>query len=358
MYKILAINLGSTSTKLAYYEDDNCILTKSLTHPAHEICKFNTIWNQYDYRMAAINTFLAESGLSTNELSAVVTRGGHTQPLNGGVYELSDEMLAQSRSEKYGIHPADLGLQIARGIAGEGVRTFTVDPPTSDEFDPLARYSGLPDMPRRSSFQVLNHRAVGKQFAKDQGLDYKELNLVVANMGGGITVAVHKKGRLVDANNGIMGDGPFSTNRTGTLPVGTLVEYCFSGASKRDVLSRLNGQGGLMAYLGESDVRVVESKAMAGDDICREVLEAMCYQIAKEIGSCATVLCGDVKAILLAGGMANSQFVVDQIRSRVGFIAPLYIYPGEYEMQSLALHTYDALRGVEPIQIFKGRDMS
>ena len=227
---------------------------------------------------------------------------------------------------------------------------LTVDPPTTDEFEPLARYSGLPEMPRRSSFQVLNHRAVGKQYARDRGLDYQKLNLVVAHMGGGITVAAHKQGRLVDANNGIMGGGPFSTNRTGDVPVGDLVELCFSGASKAEVCRKLNGAGGLMAYLGESDAKKIEDEANAGSQKHREVLEAMAYQTSKEIAACAAVLCGRVDAVIITGGMANSKLLMDFIAEHVGFIAPVVLYPGEFEMQSLALNGYDALRGVEPIK--------
>ena len=230
VYKIVAINLGSTSTKIAYYENDRCVLKENLSHQSSDLKGFATVWEQYDYRMDAICGFLDAHGIRVEKLDAFVTRGGHTKPLSGGVYRVNELMLEQSRSERYGNHPTDLGLQIAWGFARYGPVPLTVDPPTTDEFEPLARYSGLAEMPRRSSFQVLNHRAVGKQFAKDQGKDYRALNLIVAHMGGGITVAAHKKGRLVDANNGIAGDGPFSTNRTGTLPVGALVDACYSGA--------------------------------------------------------------------------------------------------------------------------------
>ena len=351
VYKIVAINLGSTSTKIAYYENDRCVLKENLSHQSSDLKGFATVWEQYDYRMDAICGFLDAHGIRVEKLDAFVTRGGHTKPLSGGVYRVNELMLEQSRSERYGNHPPDLGLQIAWGFARYGPVPLTVDPPTTDEFEPRARYSGLAEMPRRSSFQVLNHRAVGKQFAKDQGKDYRALNLIVAHMGGGITVAAHKKGRLVDANNGIAGDGPFSTNRTGTLPVGALVDACYSGAfTYQQMMRKINGEGGLMAYLGDADAYRAEQEAAKGSQKHREALEAMCYQTSKEIAACAAVLCGEVDAIIITGGMAHSLMMMDWIRRRVEFIAPVALYPGEYEMQSLALSAYDALRGMERIK--------
>lgn len=350
-YKIVAINLGSTSTKVAYYCNENCEWKENIVHSAADLKVYKSIWDQYSYRMGAITDFLNKKGISVGELDAVVSRGGHTRPIVGGVYRINDVMLEDSASEKYGNHATDLGLRIAAGFSKQGPQAFTVDPPTTDEFEPLARYSGLPELPRRSSFHILNHRAVGKQYAKDSGKNYADINLVVAHMGGGITVAAHKKGKLVDANNGIDGDGPFSTNRCCSVPVGALVEMCFSGEySHAEIKRKLNGNGGMMAYLGENDVKTVSDRAEAGDGICKEVIDAMCYQTSKEIGACAAVLCGDVDAVLLTGGIAYNKNIVSYIRQHTEFIAPVIAYPGEYEMQSLGLNVLSALKGEEEIK--------
>lgn len=354
IYKILAINLGSTSTKIAYYENDQCKIKTNLSHSADEIKQFETIWNQYEYRLAAIEDYLKENNINPIELNAVTSRGGHTEPIVGGVYLINEKMLEQSASMKYGNHPCDLGLLIAKALSKYGPIPLIVDSPTTDEFEPLARYSGLPEMPRRSSFHILNHRAVGKQYASEIGKKYTELNLVVAHMGGGISVAAHRAGKLVDANNALTGDGPFSTNRTGTLPVGALVDMCFSGQyTHAQVKKKINGEGGMMAYLGENDTLTVENRAAEGDLECSDVLDAMCYQTAKEIASCSAVLCGKVDAILLTGGMANSKRITGFIKDMVGWIAPVVIYPGEFEMQSLALSSYDVLRGEEKIKVLE-----
>jgi butyrate kinase len=345
-HKIVAINLGSTSTKVAYYQDENCMLKNNLTHSAEDLNQFSTIWEQLEYRKETISELLKEHDIQIEDLDAVVTRGGHTEPIVGGTYQINEKMLNQSASEKFGNHATDLGLKIAYDFSKLGPKAFTVDPPVTDEFEPLARLSGLPQISRRSSFHVLNQRAVGKQYAEDLKIDYNTLNLVGIHMGGGISVAVHKKGMLVDANNAIDGDGPFSTNRCGSLPAGDLVKLCFSGEyTLNEVKKMLNGKGGLMAYLGENDVIAVEKIAKSGDEKYIEVIDAMCYQIAKEIGSCATVINGKVDAIIFTGGIANSSYIVNKIKDRVEFIAPVVIYPGEYEMQSLALNTLAALKG-------------
>lgn len=351
VYKIAAINLGSTSTKIAYYENETCVFKDNIVHPVRELERFSTIWEQSDFRKQAIETYLEEKKIPISGLDAVVTRGGHTQPIVGGVYRITQKMLEQSASEKYGNHATDLGLKLAYAFSKQGPQAFTVDPPTTDEFEPLARYSGLPQISRRSSFHVLNHRAAGRQYAVDAGKDYKDLNLVVIHMGGGISIAAHKKGKLVDANNAIDGDGPFSTNRCCSVPIGDLIKMCYSGEYTYPQIRRLiNGNGGLMAYVGENDVKTVEEKAAAGNKACGEVLDAMCYQIAKEVGAAAAVLKGEVDAIVFTGGIAHSERIVKSVSERVAFIAPIAVYPGEYEMQSLGLNTLAALRGEEEIK--------
>ncbi|SDE07083.1 butyrate kinase [Sporomusa acidovorans] len=351
LYKILVVNIGSTSTKLAYYEDKECKLKTTLEHPVHELAAFDDMMDQDHYRRAAIEAFLKDKGIQVSELDAISCRGGHSKPLEGGVYRINETMLAQQASGLYGRHPADIGTKIAYQMAAENkLLAVVVDPPVTDEFTAVARLSGHPELPRQSRFQALSHRATGKRYARDNGRKYEELNLVIAHMGGGITVAVHRQGKMIDATNGIDGEGPFSTNRTGGLPVGALVDLCFSGRySYKKVQKMINGEGGLTAYLKENDVRTIEVKA-ATDDYYALCLEAMIYQTCKEIGAMATVLAGKVDAIVITGGIAHSQKIMAKIKERVGFIAPITLYPGENEMDALALGALEAIRGNEPIK--------
>lgn len=345
-YNIIAINLGSTSTKVAYYKEDVCVYADNILHGDEELSNFPTIWDQFEYRKQAILDWMNSNGIHIQDVAAVVTRGGHTEPVKGGTYRITQKMLQQSKSEEYGNHATDLGLQLADYFSRFGPKAFTVDPPVTDEFEELARYSGLPTIQRKSSFHVLNQRAVGMLYAKEIGKPYESLNLIGVHMGGGISVAVHKAGKLVDANNAIDGDGPFSTNRCCSVPVGDLVKLCFSNNySYAEIKKMLNGNGGLVAYVGESSVKNIEKRASEGDMECKVALDAMIYQIAKEIGADATVVCGDVDAIFLTGGIAHSYYVVEEIKKRVSKIAPVVVYPGEYEMQALALNALGALRG-------------
>lgn len=350
MKKLAVINLGSTSTKVAYFENEKCVFSESIPHPAEELRKFASNWDQYDYRRTVIEKFLAEKGVKIADLDAFVSRGGHTQSLHSGVYRITKKMLEQSRSMKYGNHASDLGVRLAYDMAPNKENAFIVDSPCTDEFEPLARYSGLPEMPRQSRFHVLNHKACARAYCQDHGLNYNEVNLVVAHMGGGTSVAAHKRGKLVDGDNGLDGDGAFSTNRTGALPVGALADLCFSGTlTLKEVRRKLNGMGGMMAYVGDNDVLAVYQRAQNGDQKCQEVLDAMIYQTCKQIGAMATVLCGDVNAVLLTGGIVYNDYIVNEIRKRVEFIAPVYAYPGEREMLSLGQQTYLALIGKEEI---------
>ena len=350
MKRIAVINLGSTSTKVAYFENDTCKFSESIPHPAQELSGFASNWEQYGYRRERIVGLLQQHGVAWETLDAVVSRGGHTQPIHSGVYRITPKMLEQSRSMKYGNHASDLGIRIAYDLAKDKNFAFVVDSPCTDEFEPLARYSGLPEMPRQSRFHVLNHKACARAYCKEHGLKYDEVNLVVAHMGGGTSVAAHKKGKLVDGDNGLDGDGPFSTNRTGALPVGALVDACYSGKyTHQEMRRKLNGLGCMMAYVNDNDVLSVYKKGAAGDKACMEVIDAMVYQTAKEIGAMATVLNGDVNAILLTGGIANDAYITSELKKRVGFIAPVYLYPGEREMLSLGQQVYYALIGKEEV---------
>jgi butyrate kinase len=353
MYKILAINLGSTSTKVAYYEDDVCIKKENIEHPAVETKQFSSFWEQDEYRTVLIEKFMKENNIDEDSLDVIVSRGGHTKPLVGGVYRVNEEMLAQQASGKWGQHPCDLGSKIAyRMCHKRKAIPLIVDPPITDEFDPVARVSGHPFFERRSSFHALSHKATAKRYARENGLNYENLNLVVAHLGGGISVAPHKKGRMIDGDNGLEGDGAFSTNRTGYLPVGDLIRLCFSGKYTYDKVHKMiNGNGGLMAYLGTADVKEVEEKAKT-DENAALYLDAMIYQVCKQIGAMATVLCGKVDAILVTGGIAYSQTIVQKIKDRCGYIAPIVVYPGENEMESLIRGALEGLRGETPIRKF------
>lgn len=346
MKKIFVINLGATSTKAAYFEDEKCIYKENLSHSAEDIKKFETVWDQQEYRKKAIDEFMDSHGIKVFELDAIVSRGGHTEPIESGTYRITSKMLEQSRSMKYGNHVTDLGLQLAAQYAKEGPQPFTVDTSCTDEFEPLARYSGLKEIPRVSRFHALNHKAVARKYAEEIGEAYENLNLVVCHMGGGTSVAAHKKGRMIDGDYGLEGDGPFSTDRACGLPVGGVIDMCYSGEyTYKEMKRKIKGLGGLMSYVGETDCRVIEEGARNGNTEYKEVLQAMCYQTAKEISAMASVMCGKVDAILITGGIAHSEFLMTEIENRVKFIAPVKLYPGEYEMESLGVNTYKALIG-------------
>lgn len=354
MKKIFAVNLGSTSTKVAYYEGETCVYKDSISHDLSEFKDCPTVFDQKEIRKNTILRYMAAHGIDMNELDAFVTRGGQTEPVNGGVYEISDAYVEQAMSGRYGVHVCSVGSAIALELCeGRKAKPLTVDTPCTDEFEPLARYSGLKEISRVSSFQALNHKAMAKYYAKTQGRDYKCMNLVVVMLGGGITVAAHQKGRMIDGPDGLEGDGPFSNNRCCTVPVGQLVKLCYSGKyDLKGMMKHINGEAGLMAYLGTTDIRGIEKAINEGDAYAEEVLDAMCYQTAKDIGAYATVLKGQVDAILLIGGMANSKFITEHIIDRVSFIAPVVVLPGEREMESLCLTSFDALCGKEEIQQF------
>ncbi len=353
MYKILVINLGSTSTKIAYYEDESCLINKNIEHPSEELKDFSDVFDQTEYREEIVEDFIRANNINKEELDAIVSRGGHTKPIEGGVYLVNQEMLLQQASGLYGQHPCDVGSKIAYKIC-ENIKAIPliVDSPTTDEFQEEARLSGHPLMPRKSRFHALSHKATAKKYASDKKVKYEDLSLIVAHLGGGITVAPHRKGKMIDGNDGLTGDGCFSTNRTGGLPVGQLVDLCFSGDySHRDIKKMLQGEGGLMAYLGTSDVKDVVERAKE-DKQADLALNAMIYQICKEIGAMATVLKGDVDAILLTGGIAYSDYIVSKIEENCSFIGPIVVYPGENEMESLAKGALEGLKSKKLIREF------
>ena len=352
MSKIFVINVGSTTTKVAYYVDRVCVVKANLEHDVRELLAFGDLMNQKDFRKQKIQDFMSEKNIQLNELDAITSRGGHTHPIEGGVYRISPLMLEEISSGKFGRHACDVGPGIAFEMTqGEKSVPLVVDPPVTDEFGPLARYSGHPLMPRRSKFHALNHKATAKRYAKENGLNYGELRLVTVHMGGGTSIAAHQLGKITDANNGIEGEGPFSTNRTGGLTAQFLADLCFSGKyTPKEVAKMINGEGGLVAYLNESDARKCEDRAV-GDPYADEVMQAMIYQVAKEVGAYACVLDGNIDAILLTGGIANSKKLMDMLIEQIGFLGKVVLYPGENEMEALAFGADDGLNGVEPIKL-------
>lgn len=352
--RIFCINLGSTSTKVAYWEGETCLVRDSILHDSAELASFESVFDQKLLREKTILAWMEKHGLELDVLDAIVTRGPQTEAIAGGVWQVSPAMAAQGLSGIFGTHVCSLGSAIVLDFcAGRHALPLTVDTPSTDEFDQLARYTGLPEIVRESHFQALNARAQARAWASSQGKAYEQTNIVTVMLGGGVTCVAHKQGRMVDGTDGLEGDGCFSNNRCNGIPVGALVHLCYSGDySERQMMRHVNGEAGLAAYLGETDLRAIEAKIEAGDEYAREVLSAMCYQIAKDAAGMAAVLEGDVDAVVLTGGMANDPFIVDELERRLGFIAPVAVLPGEREMESLAAGARAGLAGEVPIQLF------
>ena len=345
---ILAINPGSTSTKIAVYENSTLIFTKNLTHPVDELKKFKKITDQYQFRKDIILNELKQGGIDLQLIKVIVGRGGLLKPIKSGVYEITEKMKEDLYESPFGEHASNLGGLIADDISKNipSTRAFIVDPVVVDELEDVARISGHPLLNRVSIFHALNQKAVARKHAKAVSKNYEDLNLIVVHLGGGISVGAHNKGRVVDVNQALDGDGPFSPERSGTLPVGELTRLCFSGKyTKEQVLKMIKGEGGMVAYLGTNNAYEVELKAQKGDKKAFFIFEAMAYQIGKEIGAMSTVLKGDVDAILITGGMAKSKWFANLIIERITKIAPSFIYPGEDEMEALAMAGLRILNG-------------
>ena len=310
---------------------------------------------QEQFRYDEITAALLAKGVSPKEFTAVVGRGGLMKPIKSGVYRVNAAMLEDLRSMKYGAHASNLGAPLTARFAAEGgVPAFIADPIVVDELADEARFSGLPEMPRVSIFHALNQKAVARRAASELGKNMPDCNLIVAHMGGGISVGAHEHGRVIDVNNSLDGEGPMSPERSGSLPVGELVAMCFSGKYTIDEVQKMiNGQGGLVAHLGTNDIREVEKRIADGDAVATLVFEAMALQVAKEIGRCAAVLKGKVDAVVLTGGLAYSDKLCGRIASMVSFIAPVLCYPGEDEMEALAHGALRVLRGEEAAQEYE-----
>lgn len=348
--KILALNPGSTSTKVALFEDHTELWSETQRYDTDVIGRFSGVMEQEEFRLEEIRKCLAAHGATVADLDAVVGRGGLLKPIESGTYEVSDKMLEDLRACTWGAHASNLGAPLAVRLADEGGcgKAYIVDPVVVDEMCPLARYSGLPEIERRSIFHALNQKAVARRAAVELGKSYAECNLVVAHMGGGVSVGAHEKGRVIDVNNALDGDGPFSPERAGSLPVGGLVKLAFSGKYELpQLLKMLTGKGGLVAHLGTNDLREVARRMDDGDEKARLLFEALAYRMAKEIGASAAALSGEVDAIILTGGLAYNERFTKLIRDRVAFIAPVKIYPGEDEMQALVEGALRVLNGSE-----------
>ena len=354
VYRILAINPGSTSTKIAVFDNESQVFEKTLRHSSDEIGKYAKIADQFEFRKGVIEDALEEGGIKMSELDAVVGRGGLLKPIKGGTYAVNEAMVEDLKVGVLGEHASNLGGIIAKQMGEEvGVPSFIVDPVVVDELQDLARVSGMAEIERTSIFHALNQKAIARRFAKENGKSYEDLNLIIAHMGGGISVGAHKKGLVIDAANALDGEGPFSPERSGGLPVGSLIKMCFSGEyTLDDMKKKIKGNGGLVSYLNTNDAREVEDAAAAGDEKAAFIYDAMAYQIAKEIGACAAVLKGEVDGILLTGGIAYSKPFTKYIADMVSFIADVKVYPGEDEMIALAQGGLRVLTGEEEAKVY------
>ena len=346
--KSLIINPGSTSTKIGVFEDETLLFEETLRHSTEEIAQYASIVDQKDFRKDIITNLLASKDFDIKSLDVVVGRGGMLKPIPGGTYAVTDELLADLKVGVQGQHASNLGGIIAREIGDAiGVPSYIVDPVVVDELMPIARYSGVPEFPRVSIFHALNQKAVAKRYAKEQGVPYESLNLIVVHMGGGVSVGAHEKGRIIDVFNALDGDGAFSPERAGGVPSGALIKMCFSGEyTEKEVYSKIVGKGGFNAYLGTNDMRDVVKKAET-DEFAAEIKDAFTFQVAKDMGSMACVLKGKVDQIIVTGGIAYNACVIDALKERAGFIAPFTVYPGEDELLALTQGALRVLNGEE-----------
>ena len=347
--KSLIINPGSTSTKIGVFEDETLLFEETLRHSTEEIAQYASIVDQKDFRKEIIVNLLNEKNFDIKSLSMVVGRGGMLKPIPGGTYAVTDDLLEDLKIGKQGQHASNLGGILAREIGDSiGVPSFIVDPVVVDEMMPIARYSGVPELPRTSVFHALNQKAVAKRYANEIGKAYTDLNLIVVHMGGGVSVGAHKNGRVIDIFNALDGDGAFSPERAGSVPSGALVKMCFSGKyTEKEVYKKLVGNGGFNAYMGTNDMRDVEKAVLSGDKNAEEIRDAFILQVAKDMGSMACVLEGKVDQIIVTGGIAYDQGVVAGLKERAQWIAPFTVYPGEDELLALVQGGLRVVNGVE-----------
>jgi len=352
--KSLIINPGSTSTKIGVFEDETLLFEETLRHSTEEIAQYASIVDQKDFRKEIITNLLASKDFDINSLNMVVGRGGMLKPIPGGTYAVTDDLLHDLKIGKQGQHASNLGGILAREIGDSiGVPSFIVDPVVVDELCDVARYSGVPELPRTSVFHALNQKAVAKRYAKENGKAYDTLNLIVVHMGGGVSVGAHLNGRIIDVFNALDGDGAFSPERAGGAPVGALIKMCFSGQyTEKEVYKKFVGNGGFNAYLGTNDMRDVEKMVNEGDAKATEVRDAFIFQVSKDIGSMAAVLKGKVDAIVVTGGIAYDKGVVAGLKEACEWIAPFTVYPGEDELGALVQGGLRVLNGEEEAKVY------
>jgi butyrate kinase len=350
-HRLLVINVGSTSTKVAGFKGNNLTLLRTIRYSSEDLARCPSMNEQLPLREKDLLEFLKKNGIGPEEVDMIVSRGGLGRPSPAGAYEVDEAMCRDLLEGKFGKHSSALGPAIALDFSRRyGMPAVVIDPPSTDEFQPLARFSGLPEIERKSVLHALNQKAAARRLAVELGKEYEEMNLIVAHLGGGITVGAHQKGRVIDCTHGL-GEGPFTPERAGSLPTTDLLDLAFSGKlDKTQILRRLVGQGGLFAYLGTNDVEKVEEMITAGDQKAELVYEAMAYQVAKEIGAMSAVLKGEINGIILTGGLANSQMMTSLIREWIQFIAPVFVYPGEDEMAALAEGGLRVLRQEEELK--------
>ena len=349
MEKILVMNPGSTSTKIAVYQDETPLFVESIEHSQDELKPFENIIDQYEMRKDLIVATMEKNGVHKEDLTAIVSRGGLLPPIKAGAYRVNEDMVWQLTYAPQNEHASNLGGILAREIGDElGVPSYIVDPVVVDELMPSSRLSGVPELPRISVFHALNQKAVAKRYAKEVGKKYTDLNLIVVHMGGGVSVGAHDHGKVVDVYNALDGDGAFSPERAGGVPSGALVKMCFSGEyTQAEVMKKLVGKGGFNAYIGSNDARDLEKLVNDGDEHAKLVQDAFYQQVAKDIGGMATVLRGKVDQIILTGGIAYSKHTCEELEKRAGFIAPFTVYAGEDELLALAQGALRVMNGEE-----------
>ncbi|RLC56773.1 MAG: butyrate kinase [Candidatus Cloacimonadota bacterium] len=356
-YRVLAINPGSTSTKIALFDDTTVVFMETLRHDAAKIAEFDGIIEQYEFRKELVLNALANNNIELSSIEAVVGRGGLVKSISSGTYLINDKMLKDLKDPSlWGrIHASNLGAFIAKSIADEtGIPSFIVDPVTVDEFEDIARISGCPEIERRSLLHALNLRYCGISVAAKLDKKFTEVNLIGVHMGGGISVAAIRKGKMIDVNNAVLGMGPFSPQRAGALPISDLLELAFSGKyTHQELVDMFTKTGGLIAYLGTDHGGEVIAMIKKGDKKAKLVFDAMLYQISKEIGACATVLKGKVDGIFLTGGLVYNDYVVNALKERTSFIAKTFVIPGEKEMEALTQGAVRVLKGIEAVKVYK-----
>jgi len=350
---LLVVNVGSTSTKVAFFRGRKPEVLETIRYSSEDLAPYSSLSAQLPLREDDLLRLLKEKGVNLKEIHMIVSRGGLGNPAPAGAYRVDDAMCRDLLDGKYGKHPSALGPAMSLDISKKyGIPAIVVDPPSTDEFHPLARISGLPEIERKSAFHALNQKAAARRLAAERGKKYEEMNLVVAHLGGGITIGAHLKGKVVDCTHGL-GEGPLTPERAGALPTNDLLDLAFSEKmDRKKIQGRLVGQGGLFAYLGTTDAAKVEGMVRAGDQKAKLVYEAVAYQAAKDIAAMGSVLKGQIDGIILTGGLANSKMLTDWIKERVQFLGPVFVYPGEDEMSALAEGGLRVLRNEEEIKTY------